>query len=91
MLHNMMENVVLSLIPNVLAKQEGICKCEICQMDIAAAALNKLPPMYAVTDKGATFSKVNSLLFQFQTDVISAITQATILVSARPRCQSLSK
>ena len=79
LLKNYMEDVVLSIMDEVIGNME-ICKCEKCKMDIAAIALNNLPPKYVVTDKGELYSKVNFLKGQFNADVILEITKAAMIV-----------
>lgn len=81
---NYMEEVVFSLMKEVL-DDINVCNCEKCKMDIAAIALNDLPPRYIVSDKGELYSKVNSLKQQFEVDVISAVTKAAVLVKRKPR------
>lgn len=83
-LKNYMEEVVFNLIDSVLDDID-MCKCELCIKDIAALALNSLPPKYIVSEKGELYSKVNSLRSQFEVDVISAITKAAVLVKKTPR------
>lgn len=78
-----MEDVVLNQMKNVLEKMD-ICKCEKCCMDIAALALNNLPPKYVVTDKGELFSKVDSITVQLEADVTAAIAKAAEIVKQRP-------
>ena len=81
---NYMEEVVLNLMEGVL-DDINMCKCELCVMDIAALALNDLPPKYIATEKGELYSKVSSLKNQFEVDVIAAITKAAVLVKRSPR------
>jgi competence protein ComFB len=83
-LKNYMEEVVLHLMDSVL-EDIDMCKCELCLMDIAALALNNLPPKYVATEKGELYSKVNSLRNQFEVDVITAIAKAAVIVKAAPR------
>lgn len=83
-LKNYMEEVVLNLMEGVL-DDINMCKCELCVMDIAALALNDLPPKYIATEKGELYSKANSLRNQFEVDVIAAITKAAVLVKRSPR------
>jgi len=83
-LKNYMEEVVLNLMEGVL-DDINMCKCELCKMDIAALALNDLPPKYIATETGELYSKVNSLRNQFEVDVIAAITKAAVLVKRSPR------
>jgi len=83
-LKNFMEEVVFSMIPGVIEKMP-VCKCEKCQMDIAAIALNNLPSKYVVTEQGQLYSKVDTLKTQFEVDVISAITKAAVIVGRNPQ------
>ncbi len=81
---NYMEEVVNILLPEIL-NDLNVCTCPKCTMDIAAMALNELPPKYIVTQKGELYSKINTLRQQFEVDVISAITRAAVLVKRSPR------
>ncbi|MGI6778178.1 MAG: late competence development ComFB family protein [Acetivibrionales bacterium] len=81
---NYMEEIVFNAMKEVL-EDINVCTCEKCFMDIAAIALNDLPPKYIVTEKGELYSKLNSLKWQFEVDVIAAITKAAVLVKRSPR------
>jgi len=81
---NYMEEIVLSAMDDIL-RDINVCTCERCRYDIAAKALNDLPPQYIVTKKGEIYSKINNLKAQFEVDVISAITKAAILVKRNPQ------
>lgn len=81
---NYMEEIVFNQMKDVLA-DINVCTCEKCLLDIAAIALNDLPPKYIVTEKGELYSKINTLGQQFEVDVVSAITKAAVLVKRRPR------
>jgi len=81
---NYMEEIVFNQIKDVL-DDINVCKCEKCMLDIAAIALNDLPPKYIVTEKGELYSKINALKQQFEVDVVAAITKAAVLVKRRPR------
>ncbi|MCX7747486.1 MAG: late competence development ComFB family protein [Clostridia bacterium] len=83
-LKNYMEEIVLNLMDEVL-EDIKTCPCEKCRADIAAIALNSLPPKYIVSEKGELYSKINSLKQQSEVDVISAITKAAVLVKRNPR------
>lgn len=84
-LHNLMEDEVLNAIVKISKDLDNICKCEICKMDIAAIALNRLKPNYVVTDQGYLYAKANNMNQQFNTDVIAAITNAIEIVGKNPR------
>ena len=81
---NYMEEIVFNQMKDVLT-DINMCTCEKCLLDIAAIALNDLPPKYIVTEKGELYSKINALGQQFEVDVVSAITKAAVLVKRRPR------
>lgn len=81
---NYMEEIVFNQIKEVL-DDINACSCDKCMLDIAAIALNDLPPKYIVTEKGELYSKINALKQQFEVDVVAAITKAAVLVKRRPR------
>ncbi len=82
-MNNYMEEIVNDMIDDILRDMKT-CSCERCRIDIAAKALNDLPPQYVVTRKGEVYSKINNLRAQFEVDVIAAITKAAILVKRYP-------
>ncbi|GFN21743.1 MAG: late competence development ComFB family protein [Thermoanaerobacteraceae bacterium] len=84
-LKNYMENCVWELLDEVLAKDPDACRCEICRHDIAALALNRLPPRYVVRDEGAVYTKLCMLEAQYRADIYAALTEALMQVKANPR------
>jgi len=84
-LQNYMEIVVKEKLEELLEHEEDLCKCDHCKKDIMAIALNDLPPKYIVTSKGEVYSKINSLMVQFTTDVTGAIIKAMGKVKNFPR------
>jgi competence protein ComFB len=83
-LQNLMEETVLAALQDLVTKQ-NICNCEQCRLDIAAIALNNLPPRYVVTPKGASYARADLLEVQKYVDVIGAVTKAIKLVKEHPR------
>jgi competence protein ComFB len=83
-LQNLMEETVLQAIEKFMDK-ESMCTCEQCRLDVAAIALNNLPPRYVVTPKGASYARADLLELQKYVDVIGAITKAIKLVKEHPR------
>lgn len=83
-LKNYMECLVWECLDEVAAGYEDLCRCEQCRYDIAALALNLLPPRYVVTERGRTWAKVNALDQQFYVDIVSALTNAVAVVRAKP-------
>jgi competence protein ComFB len=49
-----------------------------------AIALNKLPPAYVVTERGAIFASVSEMSHQRMVDLATVVTEAVIIVSSRP-------
>ena len=84
-LQNYMEILMWQRLDDVLDAHPGVCRCEKCRYDIAALAMNFLPPRYVVTDRGQIYTKIKSLEQQFTIDIITAITHAVKIVSSSPR------
>lgn len=84
-LKNQMEDCVWELLDKVLAQDPEACRCDSCRYDIAALALNQLPPRYTVREKGAVYSKLSMLETQHRADVYQALTQALLIVKKSPR------
>lgn len=84
-LYNLMEEEVNHVIDKLLKNNDGICTCEKCKLDIAAIALNNLPPKYIVTSRGKLFEKVNNMNYQFEADVIKEVYKAIRIVSKAPK------
>ncbi len=82
---NYMEELVTQVLDELLAAQKTGCKCQRCRLDIAALALNSLPPKYAVTDIGRVHTKLEATKTQFQVDVAKELTKAIGKVKNNPR------
>lgn len=80
---NYMEDCVYEQLDKVI-KTTGGCNCDMCRNDVAAIALNMLPPKYIVTEMGQLYSKLSILQQQFDIDVIAAITRACEVVKKKP-------
>ncbi len=83
-LQNYMELLMWQRLDDVLDGHPGICRCEKCRYDIAALAMNFLPPRYVVTDKGQMYTKIKALEQQFTIDIVTAITHAVTIVNRSP-------
>lgn len=82
---NMMEKMVWDKLDVVLAKKEGICRCEKCRADIAAYALNKLKPRYVSSEKGEVFVKAQCMDVDLSAAILVALTEAVEVVGKNPR------
>ncbi len=85
MLINLMEKEVMHVTDGILKTMDDMCKCEKCKLDIVAISLNNLKPHYVVSEKGEVYSKVNNMNYQFNTDIVAAVTKAIELVKNSPR------
>lgn len=83
-LQNYMEILMWQRLDEVLESHRGICRCEKCRYDIAALAMNFLPPRYVVTDRGQIYTKIKALEQQFTIDIVTAVTHAVKIVSSIP-------
>jgi len=83
-LKNFMEELVFDAVKD-LSKELSVCTCEKCMLDVAAIALNDLPPKYVVTEKGKLYSKIETLKQQFEVDIITAVTKAIEKVNKNPQ------
>lgn len=83
-LKNYMEEVVFNMMEAVL-KQVKHCPCKKCMADIAALALNDLPPRYIVSEDKEVYLKVKQLEQQFEVDATTAIIKAAVIVNKNPR------
>ncbi|WP_105615618.1 late competence development ComFB family protein [Vallitalea okinawensis] len=82
-LNNYMEDIVFNAIKELM-KETEYCSCEKCMYDIAALALNELPPRYIVTERGELYTKTELLHKQYPIDIISVITRAAEIVNKNP-------
>lgn len=83
-MQNYMEILMWQRLDDVLNAHPGVCRCEKCRYDIAALAMNFLPPRYVVTDQGQIYTKIKALEQQFTIDIVTAITHAVKVVSSTP-------
>ncbi|GAW93496.1 late competence development ComFB family protein [Calderihabitans maritimus] len=83
-LKNRMEERVWQAVDHVLAKMPEICNCERCRYDIAARALNNLPPRYYVSNHGEIYTRTEELNIQPNVDVLAAVTDAALWVAKNP-------
>lgn len=78
---NLMERLVAERMESAITRF-NCCKCDRCKLDIAAIALNKLPPQYVVVEKNML---MELLAKQASLDVTTAVIQAILQVRDNPR------
>lgn len=80
---NRTEEPVLAAVEQFLAGPGAACTCRDCRLDIAAIALNRLPPRYAVSDEhavhhGRTVASPSPL------EIEAAVQAAAVIVARSP-------
>lgn len=84
-IHNCMEDIVLQTLDEVLKLRTDVCDCEKCRADIAAIALNKLPPRYVASEAGQVYIKAEQFDSQYRSDIISALLEGINKVNGNKR------
>jgi competence protein ComFB len=82
---NVVEDVVLEIF-NETKGGLDCCLCDQCSSDIVAYALNRIPPKYVSTEKGALYSKTTASFDQmYRMEVLKAIAEGSRVVKEHPR------
>lgn len=83
---NMMERNVLECIEK---NKELIscCTCERCKADIAAYVLNRIPPKYVATEKGALYTKAANMNPDMEAQILVEVIKASDIIEKNPRHQ----
>jgi len=84
-MHNYMEDIIRDRMETILKTMPDVCKCERCNLDRLAYALNNMKPKYIVTSKGKLYAKISQLQGQFDADIVRVITDAAVRVDQSPR------
>lgn len=79
-----MEEVVKDRVSEYMQTSSG-CRCSDCRLDMIAMILNKLPPHYVRSDKGALYSKLSEFNPQWEVDLIVALEEAAKVIAKSPR------
>lgn len=80
---NVMEEIVKDKVLGVMFSY-NMCTCSRCVMDTMALALTKLPSKYVVSDGDDNFPLLNFYKSQYNTSVMTALSQACQKVSESP-------
>lgn len=83
-LKNIMEDDVEYQLNKLLPTMPNICSCDICKLDMATYALNRLKPNYVRTDTGALFHKLNTSSTQAKTEILTAVVTAINTIGSCP-------
>lgn len=83
-LKNFSEVMVKRTLAEYLPKADLPCKCEQCQNDIIAFALNRLPPRYYVSLKGEVMTHFESQMVPDKARVLTEVVSAAQIVASYP-------
>ncbi|MDR3540099.1 MAG: late competence development ComFB family protein [Desulfosporosinus sp.] len=83
-LSNHTEIIVHQALQDYLRNHSIPCSCELCQADIMALALNRLPPRYYVSLRGEIITQWESHNLPDQARVMAEVVRAIQQVSATP-------
>jgi competence protein ComFB len=83
-LKNFSEDMVKIALEEYLPKANIPCKCERCQADIMAFALNRLPPRYFVSLKGEVITHFASQMVPDKARVLAEVVSAAQIVATYP-------
>ncbi|MBO5033931.1 MAG: late competence development ComFB family protein [Lachnospiraceae bacterium] len=83
-LKNIMEDDVEYQLNKLLPTMPDICSCNVCRLDMATYALNRLKPNYVRTDAGALFHKLNTSSTQAKTEILTAVVTAINIIGSHP-------
>ncbi|MDD9268830.1 late competence development ComFB family protein [Paenibacillus sp. GCM10023248] len=78
---NAMETIVVNLFEEFQKNYELKCDCHKCKDDMLALVLNKIPPRYTSSEKGALFVKGMYINSQLQSDVMRELMEAANIVA----------
>ncbi|MCI9078048.1 MAG: late competence development ComFB family protein [Lachnospiraceae bacterium] len=82
-LTNMMEETVLTKIDQ-LWQTTDFCKCDQCRIDIAAYALNRLPPRYVHSLAGELIHKFDASTIQMDAEITACVYNAIVRIGEDP-------
>jgi len=81
---NYVEDAVIEIAREQTAKDRHISHCERCFMDVVVYALNKLKPMYSVSDAGYIFTEVKLGTQQMRAEITVAVLEGIKQVKEHP-------
>ncbi|WP_196594057.1 late competence development ComFB family protein [Pectinatus sottacetonis] len=88
---NCMESFVIEMIEKMIKSYPNACKCDQCLNDMAALALNHLPPKYVGTDIGDTYTRLDIYNKDQYAEIMQVVAQAIEIVSKNPHHNTTSK
>ena len=78
-----MEELVEERLDEVIGEL-GCCNCNQCRNDILSYALNRLSPKYVNSEFGKAMVKLDTMSYQFDIDILTALYDGASLVKLHP-------
>lgn len=82
---NFMEDVVVEVYQEFIARNPKFCNCERCKIDTMTLALTRLHGKYAASNEGEVLAKVARDDRQVRTDVLVVLIEAAEIVAKNPK------
>lgn len=83
-LKNLMEDTVEQTLNRLLPTMPNICACDDCKLDMATYALNRLPPKYARSSRGAILHRFDTLSTQVEAEILTVCVSAINIIGSHP-------
>lgn len=80
---NIIEDLVRQKVDDMI-KEFDMCDCDRCRVNACAIALNKLPPHYVTTQKGALLGKIDDIELTYRARITVEVAKALKIVMERP-------
>ena len=91
MIHNLVEERVLSMYDELRTQVHDFCGCEICRGDVLVYALNRLPARYVASKEGMVMTELNLDSGQNRVNMEVVLMEGFRRVSMAPRCGKAAK
>ena len=88
--YNLIEELVKKQLAMQITSYPNVCKCEQCQSDILALALNQIPPQYVTGSRNIDVTR-NMIAAKYNDRILKAITNALnqVMKNPRPNCKNV--
>jgi len=83
--YNVMEDIARNMLKGMFQENYQGCMCDVCQNDILAITLNRLPPQYSSRQTGEAYIKARLFADQWRVDIVRELTQAADIVAKSKR------
>lgn len=80
-LYNALETVIREILEDRIDSFDLECKCNRCQLDVLALALNRTLPKYVVKDVGVPYIKAQYMSDQERVNIIRILTEVVQIVN----------